>query len=83
MATSTLNVSVSKQQFSFSKSSRFPSLKQNTQNISASVFNKPSDFDKTKNFANRATHAFGSHEKRFNPHNCSQKNALLPSSNSY
>ena len=56
-----LNVSVSKQQFSFSKSSRFPSLKQNTQNISHSVFNKTSDFDKTKNFANSSSFAFGSH----------------------
>ena len=78
-----LNSSVSKAQFSFSKSSRFPSLKQNTQNISHSVFNKPSDFDKTKNFANRETFQFGSHEKRFNPHNCSDKNAKLPGPNSY
>lgn len=56
-----LNNSVSKQQFAFSKSSRFPSLKQNTKNISHSVFDKPSDFDRTKNFANR-TFAFGSHQ---------------------
>lgn len=56
-----LNNSVSKQQFAFSKSGRFPSLKQNTKNISHSVFDKPSDFDRTKNFANR-TFAFGSHQ---------------------
>lgn len=56
-----LNNSSSKQQYGFSKSNRFPSLKQNTQNISPSVFNKPSDFDKTKNFANATTFGFGSH----------------------
>ena len=38
----TLNTSVSKQQFAFSKSSRFPSLKQNTKDISKEVFNKTS-----------------------------------------
>ena len=42
-----LNNSASKQQYAFSKSSRFPSLKQNTKDISPSVFDKPSDFNKT------------------------------------
>ncbi len=78
-----LNSSVSKAQFSFSKSSRFPSLKQNTQNISHDVFNKTSDFDKTKNFVNKNTFAFGSHEKRFNEYNSSVKNGVLPSPTSY
>ena len=44
------NTSVSKQQYSFSKSSRFPQLKQNTKNISKAVFNKTSEFDRFRNF---------------------------------
>ena len=78
-----LNNSVSKHQFSFSKSSRFPSLKQNTKNISHSVFDKPSDFDKTKNFPNATTFGFGSHESRFRNHNTSVKNQKMPSPVSY
>ena len=78
-----LNNSVSKQQFSFSKSSRFPSLKQNTKNISHSVFDKPSDFDRTKNFPNAATFGFGSKENRFRNHNVSAKNGALPDPMSY
>ena len=78
-----LNNSISKQQFSFSKSSRFPVLKQNTRDISHDVFNKTSDFDKTKNFANSQTFAFGSHQKRFAEYNTSAKHAALPSPNSY
>lgn len=56
-----LNNSVSKQQFAFSKANRFPPLKQNTQNISHDVFNKTSDFDKTKKFQGASNFAFGSH----------------------
>ena len=78
-----LNNSVTKQQFSFSKSSRFPSLKSNTGNISHSVFDKPSDFDKTKNFANANTFGFGSHESRFRNWNVSKGNEALPSPISY
>ena len=78
-----LNNSVTKAQFSFSKSSRFPSLKSNTGNISSSVFDKPSDFDKTKNFANAQTFGFGSHESRFRNHNVSAKNGALPDPTSY
>ena len=78
-----LNNSVTKQQFSFSKSSRFPNLKSNTGNISHSVFDKPSDFDKTKNFANANTFGFGSHDPRFRNHNTSKKNEALPSPISY
>ena len=78
-----LNNSVSKQQFSFSKSSRFPNLKSNTKNISHDVFNTTSDFDKTKNFANAQTFAFGSHQRRFNEYNSSSKAGALPSPNSY
>ena len=66
-----LNNSTTKQRFSFSKSSRFPTLKSNTGNISHSVFDKPSDFDKTKNFANANTFGFGSHESRFRNWNTS------------
>jgi hypothetical protein len=58
-------------------------LKQNTKNISGSVFDKPSDFDKTKNFANAQTYAFGSHESRFRNHNTSMKNEKMPSPVSY
>ena len=58
-------------------------MKQNTQNISSDVFNKTSDFDKTKNFANAQSFAFGSHQKRFNEYNSSSKAAVLPSPNSY
>ena len=78
-----LNNSSSKQQFGFSKSSRFPSLKQNTKNISASVFDKSSDFDRTKNFANAQTFAFGSRQQRFNGYNTSAKHSALPSPNNY
>lgn len=63
-----LNNSVSKQQFSFSKTSRFPTLKDNTRNTSSSVYNKPSDFNRTLNFQNAASFAFGSHERRFDPY---------------
>ena len=78
-----LNNSISKQQFAFSKSSRFPSLKQNTRDISHDVFNKTSDFDKTKNFPNAQVFAFGSRQKRFAEYNTSSKHAVLPSPNSY
>ena len=78
-----LNQSVSKQQFAFSKASRFPDLKQNTKNISNSVFDKPSDFNRTKNFANASNHAFGARSARFADYNTSNKHAVLPSSNSY
>ena len=56
-----LNNSASKQQYAFSKASRFPSLKQNTRDISPSVFNKTSDFDKTKNCQGVGGFGFGSH----------------------
>jgi len=77
-----LNNSISKAQFSFSKSNRFPDLKSNTKNISASVFNKTSDFDKTRGFAS-TNFGFGSHERRFRNHNLSPRQAALPSPFSY
>ena len=78
-----LNQSVSKAQFSFSKSSRFPQLKQNTRDISGDVFNKTSQFDRTKNFANATSFGFGSHSTRFTNYNASAKAGALPSPNSY
>lgn len=78
-----LNNSVTKQQFAFSKSSRFPSLKSNTANISGTVFDKPSDFNRTRNFANATTHGFGAHYPRFKNHNVSMRQGALPSSNTY
>lgn len=74
-----LNNSASKQQYAFSKSSRFPSLKQNTKDISPSVFDKPSDFNKTKSNG----YGFGSNAQRFKDHNTSMKHAVLPSPMSY
>ena len=78
-----LNNSCTKQRFSFSKSSRFPGLKSYTGNISHSVFNKPSEFDRTKNFANATSFGFGAHEPRFRNHNISKKNEALPDPSSY
>lgn len=78
-----LNNSVSKQQFAFSKSSRFPTLKDNTRNSSPSVYNKPSDFNRTLNFQNASTFAFGSHEKRFDPYATNAKGGKLPDPMSY
>lgn len=77
-----LNNSVSKAQFSFSKSNRFPDLKSNTKNISQSVFNKTSDFDRTKGFSSTGF-GFGSHERRFRNHNLSPRQAAMPSAFSY
>ena len=78
-----LNNSSSKQQFAFSKSSRFPALKQNTKNISNDVFNKTSDFDKFKGFSGGQTFAFGTHSRRFAEFNLSPKAGALPSPMSY
>ena len=83
MAFSNLNNSVAKQQFSFSKDSRFPTLKQNTRNISHAVFNKTSEFGKHKNFSMAGTNAFGSHSKRFNDSRTNAKAAALPGPLSY
>ena len=47
------------------------------------MFDKPSDFDRTRNFANAAGHAFGARSGRFTEYNTSSKHAVLPSSNSY
>ena len=58
-------------------------MKQNTKNISNDVFNKTSDFDRTKNFANANSFGFGSHATRFNEYNTSVKHGALPSSMSY
>lgn len=77
-----LNNSISKQQFSFSKSDRFPGIKSNTKNVSGEVFNKTSDFDRTKNWTNSGF-AFGSHQKRFNYYNHSSKHGALPSPVTY
>lgn len=77
-----LNNSSSKQQFGFAKSSRFPTLKSNTVNISSSVYNKPSDFNRTKNFGD-TQHAFGSRANRFDHCNVIKKSGVMPSPLSY
>lgn len=83
MASPALSNSPSKQANAFAKNPRFPTIKSNTKNASPGTFNKPSDFDKTKNFMNSTTNAFGSHHPRFKYYNTSAKHGSLPSSNSY
>ena len=83
MVSVALSNSPSKQANAFSKNPRFPTIKSNTSNASAATFDKPSDFNRTKNFMNSATNAFGSHHPRFKYYNTSKKHGDLPSSNSY
>lgn len=68
-----LNNSSSKATFSFSKSGRFPMLKQNTKDISSDVFNKTSQFDRYQNFGGKDINAFGSNERRFQELNLALK----------
>ena len=78
-----LSNSPSKATYGFAKNPRFPQIKSNTINASGSTFDKPSDFNRTKNFLNSTTNAFGSHQERFKYYNTSKKHGSLPSSNTY
>jgi len=78
-----LNNSSSKQQFSFSKSNRFPVLKSLTMNASSQSFDKTSDFNRTQKFSNSNSFAFGANDRRFDYGNTIAKYAKLPSPASY
>lgn len=78
-----LSNSPSKATYGFAKNPRFPVIKSNTINASASTFDKPSDFRKTIGFNNSTSNGFGSHQERFKYYNTSKKHGDLPSSNSY